>query len=406
MGNKFGCINVKNSAVEVIPFTPDIIINEIIPGWITITHEGFGWGTTHKIAQKLSKSITETVLSVEYFDDDYVEFALYCDGKRVAIHIPAEYEDFPKKVGSSKNFVRYLSMLPSDEKLFRIIFAETDPATSVSLMESLLGCPIWVKTKHLDDTTPHNRFYLENYLKHKKDSKLKNQTRLVLCDEKDFVFGWHPTYPIVNRLCGNVCYPDKNPQEVWIVDSVGKLRRLFALDVCGRLDENFGFSHGHGVTTLQYSYDNAQRLYIFSNDGTLLDSIELKFSDGLTHTNPIIIDESRVILNRKCYNFREHRFEYEIEKPLPNEKRIPSALLLGVGPVFEVGDSIIEVADETLTIISRHKTKGCIRHFIPQNGKIFILTYRQEETDSRWENGEYISEVKKPSHIYIYELKK
>ena len=426
MGSKFGSINIKGSIAQIsLPL--DVTVREISHGWTTIASEDFGWGTTHEVAQRYSRTIEGTVLSTEYFDDDYVEFVLYRDGKRVAIHIPAEYEDYPRKVGRLKGFVNALSMPQDDEKLFRAVFKETDPATSVLLMESLLGCPIDVRAEALDTTMPPTRSYLENYLEKKKTSKLKNQTRLVLIDEKNLCFGWHPTYPIVHRVLGNSHSRDNNPQEVYVIDDNGKLCRLFELNISGQLDEHFGFSNGHGVTTLQYNSPGEDKhiwFYVFLDDGTMLDKKELQFSDGLTHTKPVVIDNSRVFLGGICYNFRERAVEWRGEfKPQLSEEEMQykdiyfssilpgiesverTAVLPGVGPVLQVGSSGIVVMNKDLHMISRHKSKGWIRHFILQGDKFFVISYSQEKTQTHWENREFVREVTKPSHIYVYELR-
>jgi len=410
MGGKFGSINIKGTITSV-PLLSNATVCEIVHGWTTVACDDFGWGTTHKIAQNISKMIKETVLSTEYYDDDYAEFILFRNGKRIAIHIPTEYEGFTRRVGNPKSFSYALSMAPGDEKLFRIVFAETDPSTSVKLMESLLGCPIDVRADTLETITPPVHTYLDIYHEQKNAKRIKNQTRFILNDEKDLYFGWHPTYPIVHRACGKSYRNDNNPQELYVIDDEGKLHRLFEIDISGYLNENFGFSYGYGITTLQYKdfgENPLQWLYIFSDDGILLDKKELKFCDGLSHTKPVILDNSHIYLGGMRYNFRERTVEWigELTSQMSEEEMwykditfsdllpstdlvIQTAILPGVGPVLHVGNSGIVVMNKELQIISRHNAKGWIRHFIPKGDRLFIISYRQEKTTSRWENGKF-----------------
>ncbi len=100
-------------------------------------------GRTQPASRKLSAALPEhTVLCTEYFDDDFTEFSLYRAGKKVARHIPAPYAGFDRHVGRMRDFVSLPELGPEEEKLLRLIFRETHPETSVSLLESLLSCPI------------------------------------------------------------------------------------------------------------------------------------------------------------------------------------------------------------------------------------------------------------------------
>jgi hypothetical protein len=315
-----------------------------------------------------------------------------------------------RKAGKPKDFVDAL-LLPRDyEKLLRIIFAETDPATAVSLMESILGCPIWVNAGQFEIAMPAGRDYLENYLEQKKRQKVKNQTRLVLCDEKDLHFIAHPTHPIVHRVCGNIFSPSNNPQEIWDFDNDGKLYRLFEVNIPGHLGvHQAAVSRGYGVTTLHYDNGNETRRYFFSDDGTLVDCIDMMLPEFKSFwLNAAIIDDSHIVSKEICYNFREHRFEQVSEFPqFPQslfERYREAAVLPNVGPVFQINSSMIEVADENLKIISRHKTKGWIREYVLRDDRLFLMTYSQDKSEVKWVNGELVFKMIKPCKIFIYEL--
>jgi len=42
--------------------------------------------------QEVIRRTSSPMLSTEYFDDDYVEFAVYENGKFLTRHVPVEYE--------------------------------------------------------------------------------------------------------------------------------------------------------------------------------------------------------------------------------------------------------------------------------------------------------------------------
>lgn len=130
---------------------PNEIIHEIPQGhiyqcsdkWITATSPVFEWGNTQKFAKDLSKYLSCPVLSTEYFDDDFVEFALYCCGKLVTKHIPVTYEDFKKKKANTRKLMECLSLNIVEEASLKKLLAVDDCEESVHLMESYLGCPIF-----------------------------------------------------------------------------------------------------------------------------------------------------------------------------------------------------------------------------------------------------------------------
>ena len=144
MGSKFCNLNIRGvTRAALAAVKPEFCGYECAEGWLTVTSPLFEWGSTQKYAKELSASLPAPVLSTEYYDDDYVEFALYDSGKLVAKHVPVTYEDLPKKGGNAAWFLHTLGLNTMDEPLLKKVFSVTDCEQSVCLLESLFGCPIW-----------------------------------------------------------------------------------------------------------------------------------------------------------------------------------------------------------------------------------------------------------------------
>lgn len=143
MGAKFCNLNVYGSSAEQIDAAMQGICTYRFGNWTTVTAPLFEWGSTQKYAKDISKALSCPVLSTEYFDDDFVEFALYSCGKLVTKHIPASYEDFKKKKGNAAKLIECLSLNIMEEPSLKKILSVSDCEESVQLMESYLGCPIF-----------------------------------------------------------------------------------------------------------------------------------------------------------------------------------------------------------------------------------------------------------------------
>lgn len=143
MGAKFYNLNICQGDIDALrALMPGLSFHQVCPRWVTAVSEGFSWGGVQPVAKELSGLANAAVLSTEYFDDDYVEFAVYENGKLLTRHVPAEYEGLPRKKGSSKAFFTAFHMDLMDQKAFAKALAVEDCAESAALMESFLGCPI------------------------------------------------------------------------------------------------------------------------------------------------------------------------------------------------------------------------------------------------------------------------
>ena len=142
MGTKFCNLNVKGTGL-LITSRWNCSVFECAPGWTTITSPRFQWGHTQPYAKELSAELSVPVLCTEYFDDDYVEFSLYEEGKRSARHVPATYEDLRRTNGNPGKFLSAFGLDALDTPILEKLFAVKDPEQAVCLMESFFGCPIW-----------------------------------------------------------------------------------------------------------------------------------------------------------------------------------------------------------------------------------------------------------------------
>ena len=144
MGNKFCNLNIYRTApVELTAEVPQSHTYQCADQWLTVTSPVLEWGNTQKYAKALSKKLSCPVLSTEYFDDDFVEFSLYCCGKLITKHIPVAYEDIKKKKGNAAKMMECLSRNRMEEAALKKVLSVSDCEESVYLLESYLGCPIF-----------------------------------------------------------------------------------------------------------------------------------------------------------------------------------------------------------------------------------------------------------------------
>ena len=105
MGAKFANLQVRSEDIEQIKAVcPGAAVKKTAGGWVTVVGANIVWGTAQQEAKRISKMLPYSVLATEYFDDDYVEFSIYKDGKRIGRHVPAAYEGFARKTGKPSQF--------------------------------------------------------------------------------------------------------------------------------------------------------------------------------------------------------------------------------------------------------------------------------------------------------------
>lgn len=307
MGEKFCHLNVYGAdSAAIAPFCPDFTVASLAPRWVTITGEALEMGALAKEARRLSKAVPQPVLSTEYFDGDFVEFALYREGKRVARHVPAEFEESARIAGSSKVWAEQLGASQETRKLLSAIFKETSPEISLHLLECALHCPLWVDREWMDAYQPPEEGYLEQYLAQKEAERhIKNQTELVLLDELAGSFGMYVTYPAVQAG------PDGRKTFWDICD--GKMRRLFSCTVPGDCITGWNVSRGEAgflLSTQELDFAHGvgrNNLYRLSNQGEIVET----FPD-MAPGAVMFWGQDRIYISGSCWNFRTHKKEWDL----------------------------------------------------------------------------------------------
>ena len=330
MGSKFCNLNVYSGGLAAVEAQcPGLAARAVVPGWITAAGDDeTDWGEVRKLAKRLSKEYT--VLYTEYFDDDYVDFSVYREGRRAARHVPAEYEGAPRAAGKPRAWAELFGLSPEMEKALRTVFQETSPERSLRLLECVLGCPLWVDGEFLADAQPPEPDYLRDYLAQKAaEKKIRNATKLTLLDEQEGNFS--ETYPRLRREEGDPKYErfdDGNRKSVWAVRD-GQLRRLFEAELPGRVwnayeekdvllvllhllcrDEN-----GEPIPSESpfYQYESRGRAYNFTEKGQLRDTLDLGEEAAALGG---FLDRDRIFLDRDCSDLRAHRREWPLEEGL------------------------------------------------------------------------------------------
>lgn len=338
MGSKFCNLNVYSGGLAAVEAQcPGLAARAVVPGWITAAGDDeTDWGEVRKLAKRLSKEYT--VLYTEYFDDDYVDFSVYRDGRRAARHVPAEYEGAPRAAGKPRAWAELFGLSPEMEKALRTVFQETSPERSLRLLECVLGCPLWVDGEFLADAQPPEPDYLRDYLAQKAaEKKIRNATKLTLLDEQEGNFS--ETYPLLRREEGDPKYErfdDGNRKSVWAVRD-GRLRRLFERELPGAVKtvlEREGIllvllNQAVAIpeeNTRCTSYRNHYWAWLLSEDGTLRDTVDLGEEDV---PQGVFLDRDQLFLNRGCYDLRTRRWEWLLEEGLTVEDWVRPCRLAG-----------------------------------------------------------------------------
>lgn len=329
MGSKFCNLNIYGGDLAAVEAQcPGLAARAVVPGWITAAGDDeTDWGEIRKLAKRLSKD--GIVLYTEYFDDDYVDFSVYRDGRRAARHVPAEYEGAPRAAGKPRAWAELFGLSSEREKTLRTVFQETSPERSLRLLACVLGCPLWVDGEFLEDAQPPEPDYLRDYLAQKAaEKKIKNATKLTLLDEQVGDFDY--TYPLLR-------WEDDDRKSVWAIRE-GKLRKLFERELPGAVKTVL---EGEGIllvllnqavaipeeNTRCTSYRNHYWAWLLSEDGTLRDTVDLGEEDV---PQGVFLDRDQLFLNnRGCYDLRTRRWEWLLEEGLTVEDWVRPCRLAG-----------------------------------------------------------------------------
>ena len=301
MGTKFANLQIYSpDAAAVAALCPQDTVVQSVENWVTVTGAPIEWGTAQAIAKRLSKSLPHPILSTEYFDDDYVEFSVYQNGKCTAKHIPVSYEHFRRKLGKPAQFVEAFSLGAECAEQLKVIFQETDPARSVRLMECVLHCPIWPAP----DTSSTDPAFLTEYLANKKKKQnIKNASKLVLLDEEPGDF--EGTYPIVRYES-----PGGDRKSIWEISAEGTLAKAFSADFKGRISEACSSDRYFLLTVTEWSpQEPAMRMYTFDHRGDVLN----QFLCADNRPRPIFpLTEELLFSNGRCWDFASHQLKWDL----------------------------------------------------------------------------------------------
>lgn len=328
MGSKFCNLNIYHGDLAAVEARcPGFAVRAVSPGWITAAGDDeTDWGEIRKLAKRLSKD--GIVLYTEYFDDDYVDFSVYRDGRRAARHVPAEYEGAPRAAGKPRAWAELFGLSSEREKTLRTVFQETSPERSLRLLECVLGCPLWVDGAFLADAQPPEPDYLRDYLAQKAaEKKIRNATKLTLLDEQVGDFDY--TYPLLR-------WEDDDRKSIWAVQD-GKLRKLFERELPGAVKTVLE-REGILLVLLNQAimlpeedsdgtdYRNHYWAYLLSEDGTLRDTLDLGEEAAALGG---FLDRDQLFLNRGCYDLRTRRWEWLLEEGLTVEDWVRPCRLAG-----------------------------------------------------------------------------
>ncbi len=308
MGSKFANIQVKCSDLEAVRgVLPDFVLRIVSDGWVTAVREGMPWGEARGAAKRVSRVLPCPVVSTEYFDDDYVEFAVFLAGKRAARFVPAAYEGFPRVPGRPAAWREALGLSEEDEKALKAVFRETNPETCVRLLEDVLGCPLWAEEEFVDRLQAPNGDFLRAYLARKDaESKLVNRTRLQLLDE----------LPCSRAIAGGrnilVWRDGFNGPAAFYQVRDGRLCRLFDVPpaISGRIPLPIP-PEGWPETLfpVYVQRPEGETVYTLDREGRLLDET---FLPGMTQKQCLSIDSERVLAGGICRNVRTHENDWDM----------------------------------------------------------------------------------------------
>lgn len=189
MGRKFANLQVQGlSVIEAQKLLPNTYAKQSTNGWTTIAREDFQIELIDQEARRLSKKIDFLVISVGYYDDDILTLNFFRNGKNVASHISNNAYGYTKKEGNPSTFVKVLDFPIEYKEYFKWVLKCDNPERKVELLEKLLGIPLSLGYRWIDDFNEIECKSDINYIKQyteniKKSEKIKNITTIKLLKE-------------------------------------------------------------------------------------------------------------------------------------------------------------------------------------------------------------------------------
>lgn len=321
MGETFCNLNIKTEdLLSVRALFPGCAAVAAVPGWVTVAGERLRLGTIRREARRASRALPCPVLSTEFFDGDFARFSLFQEGRQTADHIPAAFGDFHRWPGKPKAWAEALGLSQEDQAALRMIFREESPTAALELLGAVLGCPLWADAESIDELSPPDRAYLEDYLARRRaEDNIKNQTGLTLLDQVTAPCDpdWDANgFPFVLREG-----LETNVYAFWDVRDgrfVKLFERTFSED--DDLDSDWDDASPLGsevlgafkLKLLRCGPGRGPRpaVLVFSDTGELLDDFTGEERDGLG-AGPFL-DSDRYLMGSVCRNIRTHENEWDL----------------------------------------------------------------------------------------------
>jgi hypothetical protein len=191
MGTTFANLQVREcSTDEIEKALPGSRAIQLSEGWTTVVSEQFQVGNLEKSAKKLSKAIDQSLLSIEYFDDDVLRIAVYRNGKVIDSHINENGYGLAKRPGKPKLFIEELEYESVETKYVKEILACEDLGKKLQLFQYFLGVALWIDHRMLsegmeaDFRCERNLSLIDEYIaENNKRNRIKNQMKITLLTE-------------------------------------------------------------------------------------------------------------------------------------------------------------------------------------------------------------------------------
>lgn len=329
MGSKF-CNIQLSLPPETVGFTVrGLAARRHVPGWVTLTGESLQWGETQKVARELSEKLHVPALSTEYFDDDFVELAVYVEGKRAARFVPQEYEGFRRVPGNPCAWRQAMGLPEAAEKTLKTVFRERDPETVLRLLEAVLACPLRACGEAPEDVPPpEDASFLNAYLRglERRRGKKQNRTKLTLRSEVPYHRMDFISLPLLLNRDGEGRTP------LWDVAD-GELRELFRAELPARIHTCLRDRITGRVYVRELGLPGSKadcRALVFSGDGRLLDDFPVPWDGWFEGVFP---DPGRFFSDGACRNCVTRKTEWSLERRSSPE-RFSHILLLPGGKLF------------------------------------------------------------------------
>ena len=191
MGVSLASIHVYKGELETIKeiLSDKYTITSISKDWVSIFGDTKFLSKSLSLANKLKRELSTPILLFAYHDDDMMELALYSKGERRAswsMHFG--YSATIKKINRFTEDLGWdNSLLPRLRKISKC----EDIDRAVSMLEEFFGVAFMVCNDFVSGGTNdyirecNDKIYIEYIAEQKRNSKIKNKTKITLIDEMD-----------------------------------------------------------------------------------------------------------------------------------------------------------------------------------------------------------------------------